>query len=200
MNFKKNKKNISGGFSLIELLVVIAILGLLASVVLVNVNNARTKTRDIVRKTELKQLQSALELFYSINGNYPDTEMVWYSSEPDDEYPNGLNNNGEWIPGLAPTYITKLPRDPRGGDSLIPYCTSNGQNYKAAFAYISDGANYKLLSNCAFESSSDSYGNSSDAYTDPVRSSWAWMITSKYDLPPSECAYYNNDPRYPICW
>lgn len=197
MNFIDNKKNISGGFTLIELLVVIAIIGLLASIVLVNVNNARKKTRDIVRKVELKQLQSALELYFSVNGEYPDTGLVWYSSETDDEA--GSNNEGDWIPGLAPVYISKLPKDPRGGDSLIAYCNDPEHTYKSAFLYISNGENYKLLSNCSFESmSSDSYA--SDAYTDPVRSSWAWMIVSKSDLPPSDCAYYNDSPLYPICW
>ncbi len=59
------------GFTLIELLVVIAIIGLLSSVVLASLNNARKKGRDARRVSDLKQLQVALELYYSNSGAYP---------------------------------------------------------------------------------------------------------------------------------
>lgn len=52
------------GFTLIELLVVIAIIGVLASVVLASLNNAREKSRDARRITDVKQIQLALELFF----------------------------------------------------------------------------------------------------------------------------------------
>jgi len=58
-------------FTLIELLVVITIIGLLSSVVLVSLNSARTKTRDAKRIAEVKQLMTALELYYDSNGHYP---------------------------------------------------------------------------------------------------------------------------------
>ena len=52
------------GFTLIELLVVIAIIGVLASIVLASLNNARRKSRDARRVTDVKQLQLALELYF----------------------------------------------------------------------------------------------------------------------------------------
>ncbi len=64
--FQKNK-----GFTLIELLVVIAIIGLLASIVLVSLNSARAKARDVRRVADLKQVQTALEMYYDTNGSYP---------------------------------------------------------------------------------------------------------------------------------
>lgn len=65
------RANSSAGFTLIELLVVIAIIGLLSSVVLASLNGARKKGRDSRRIADLKQMQTALELYYDNNRAYP---------------------------------------------------------------------------------------------------------------------------------
>lgn len=63
MNFKK-------GFTLIELLVVIAIIGILASVVLASLNNARTKGKDASIFSSLSATRAQAELYYATNNNY----------------------------------------------------------------------------------------------------------------------------------
>ena len=65
------KKNNQKGFTLIELLVVIAIIGLLSTLAVVSLNNARTKSRDARRIADVKQIQTALELFFTDNSQYP---------------------------------------------------------------------------------------------------------------------------------
>ncbi len=64
-----NKK----GFTLIELLVVIAIIGLLSTLAVVSLNNARAKSRDAKRIADVKQVQTALELYYNDCSQYPAT-------------------------------------------------------------------------------------------------------------------------------
>jgi prepilin-type N-terminal cleavage/methylation domain-containing protein len=64
---KKNKP----GFTLIELLVVIAIIGLLSTLSIVALNQARARSRDARRLADVKQIQTALEMYFNDNGAYP---------------------------------------------------------------------------------------------------------------------------------
>ncbi len=66
MNNKKKE-----GFTLIELLVVIAIIGLLSTLSVVALNNARQRARDARRVADIKQIQTALELYYNSENSYP---------------------------------------------------------------------------------------------------------------------------------
>lgn len=111
-------------FTLVELLVVIAIIGILASVVSVNVNNARTKSRDNRRKADLSAVQNALEQYKYVNGVYPDTT-------PPAVTQNSCDNPTLWVPKLI-SQLPVLPVDPKTGDSS--YC----------YQYKSDTIDYKL--------------------------------------------------------
>jgi len=61
---KLNKK----GFTLIELLVVIAIIGILASIVLVSLNDARNKGYDTQVKSDMSQIRNQMEMCYDDSG------------------------------------------------------------------------------------------------------------------------------------
>ena len=59
------------GFTLIEILIVVAIIALLASSVLIGFAPAQRQGRDTRRIGDLRQVQYALELYYSKCGYYP---------------------------------------------------------------------------------------------------------------------------------
>ena len=87
--FKGNK-----GFTLVELLVVIAIIGVLATLILLQLGAARQKARDAKRVADINQVRSALELFFDDNGRYSQT----------------TNMNVDLV--TTGRYLTLLPADP----------------------------------------------------------------------------------------
>ncbi len=110
-----NKK----GFTLIELLVVIAIIGLLSTLAVVALGSARVKARDSKRLSDLKQLQTALELYYNDKNAYPVGNGVTLGTA---NYAC-LNDSGWAATGCATPYMAQVPADPQG--STYVYTAGN---------------------------------------------------------------------------
>lgn len=70
LNIIRGKKSLTKGFTLVELLVVIAIIGVLATLILLQLGSARQKARDAKRVADINQVRSAEELFFDDNGRY----------------------------------------------------------------------------------------------------------------------------------
>jgi len=96
-------------------LVLIAVVGILASVVLLSLNSARSKSRDAARVAQVRQQGAALELYYNDNQSYPKS-----------------------LTQLTPRYITTLPVAPRPSDGA---CTGIQNEYKYT---LIDKNNYQL--------------------------------------------------------
>ena len=67
-----------GGFTLVEMLVVILIIGLLASIVLVNIHHHWVGSQVKITRISIRKLKSQVEIFYFDHNRYPDSieEMV----------------------------------------------------------------------------------------------------------------------------
>ncbi|TDS31741.1 type IV pilin protein [Halanaerobium congolense] len=59
------------GFTLIELLVVIAVLGILAAIAIPRIGGVRDKADIASAKSDMKNLQTGIEMYYAENGSYP---------------------------------------------------------------------------------------------------------------------------------
>ena len=70
------------GFTLIELLVVISIIGLLSTIAVAALQQARAKARDVTRIANLGRIQTALDLYKNDKGTYPEGEILDFGSNP----------------------------------------------------------------------------------------------------------------------
>lgn len=94
------------GFTLIELLLVIAVVSILVVTVSVALNpfEQLRKANDGRRKSDLTQLQRALELYYQDNNSYPEAT------------PEGFI---EWGTAGNSKYIPSVPKDPRADQQYV---------------------------------------------------------------------------------
>ena len=104
------------GFTLQELLVVAAVISILASIVMVSLNEARKKTRDAQRISDLQQVQLALRQYKDVHGRYPDYPNGVRLSYLQREDADDPTNNGELLrffstPVIDP-YDTSDPYSP----------------------------------------------------------------------------------------
>ena len=125
-------------FTLIELLVVIAIIGLLATLSVLALNNARMKARDTKRLADVKQMQTAMELYFNSTGHYPSVEE--FNSGKFEHYSPSVGTS---------TYMIEIPSAPTPPDGS---CSSADNTY----TYIPNAelSDYELTF-CVAKSSSD---------------------------------------------
>ncbi len=103
------RKRREEGFTLVELMVVVVIIGLLATVVVLNVLPSQDRARIEKARADIGRIEQALEMFRLDMGRYPTTDegldaLVLPPSDPrlSANYPDG-------------GYINRLPDDPWGG-------------------------------------------------------------------------------------
>ena len=113
-------ENSRKGFTLIEMVVVIGILSILAVGVIMVLNPVAQfqKANDARRKSDLAQIQRALETYYEDNGQYPLSSNFLI----DDKSQGVIQWGASWQP-----YINLLPKDPISSKNYVYYST--GQVY-----------------------------------------------------------------------
>jgi len=105
------------GITLIEMMVVIVILGILATIIFTRVSDRPEQARRTKAAVEIRQIQTALELFKLDNGFYPSTEQGLEALVSAPTVGRAAHNYPE------SGYLDKIPLDP----------------WKSAYIYISPG-------------------------------------------------------------
>ena len=124
----------SGGFTLVELLVVVAIIGMLAGLVVANVGSARSKARDAARQSDLRTLQTAIELAYASTGMLPGLSPAGQGAGTTFASNVANINPDQWIPDLVPNYVSHVPLDPKNdGAYFYRYVLGSGVQTGAYF-------------------------------------------------------------------
>ncbi len=72
-----SRKDGQSGFTLVELLVVIAIIGILATLVLLQLSGARAKARDTQKMAAVNQVRTAVEAYMDDNAGAPPVAATW---------------------------------------------------------------------------------------------------------------------------
>ena len=142
----KQKKQSANGFTLIELLVVISIIGILSSFAVVSLNSARNKARDALRKADMTQLRTAINMYYDENNRYPvcgsyDDNAVDFGASVQvgsNCYITALNTA---LTGGAKPYLGQMPKDPKNSTNSPTIDTT----YLYRYVSNSDGSIFAIV-------------------------------------------------------
>ena len=120
------------GFTLIEIMVVVVIIGLLAAVVGPKVFKNVGKANIAKVKTDIRAIESSLNLYRLDNFSYPSTDQGLQALV---SQPGGSPEARNWQEG---GYIPRLPKDPWGRE--YQYLSPGEQGEMDIFTYGKDGA------------------------------------------------------------
>ena len=142
---KKHKNG--AGFTLLELLVVIAIIGLLSTLAIVALNSARQKARDAKRVADIKQVQTALELYFNDQSAYPagTTLALGAGTDCTTACDTISSTNGIAATVAGTTYMGLIPADPSAATGSECILTTSAVCHYSYTRVAASTVKYELL-------------------------------------------------------
>src|SRR3990167_5716535 len=114
------------GFSLTELMIAVSIIGSVATFAGAKMDDILPMARDAQRKANTHQVQTALNLYYDNNGQYP----ITLGSEPTVA---GWQKIKKILESTKHIYVPEMPSDPLNTDQYIFKYWSDGQIFKITY-------------------------------------------------------------------
>lgn len=114
------------GFTIVELLIVIVIIAILAAITIVAYNGMQQRARDAQRAQDMRTIAKALEMYYTIHGQYPPAggatviNAGWSSSQ---------DASWDTLATHLRDHISSLPKDPTNTSGAAGLNTANTYNY-----------------------------------------------------------------------
>ena len=149
-----------GGFTIVELLIVIVVIAILAAITITVFRGIQTRANATRTVSDIQAVNKAVQMYYADTGSYPSTGGGWYGYQ-------GVQT-ANYVPGVAPTYISSLP----------PMAKLSTQT---EYIYRSDGTNYKLIvhddggpSGTGAAVACPAVQSSNPSMIDPQRGCWAY--------------------------
>lgn len=115
------------GFTLVELLIVISLIGILATIATQSFRSSQMRGRDAVRKSDLKNIQTSLRLYYNDYGRYPAGTSTMTACGTV-AVPAACTYGSAWTKA-GTTYMNVLPDDPLNSNPDYVYTYINDDDY-----------------------------------------------------------------------
>lgn len=113
------------GFTLIELLVVVSIIAILVLATSTSFVTSQQKSRDASKKSELKNLANALNMYYADKGSFPTSAVMSSLISSQGEFSNTTKTGNKII------YMKKVPIGNASGSKNILYeVSSTGKSFR----------------------------------------------------------------------
>ena len=129
------KKNTIKAFTLVEMLIVIVIIGILIASLMPRMQSAQWRARDVARKNDLAQIQTAIITSQQDRGGYPGMPAnTWYDSAW-----AATTSGANWIvvdaiaDNLSKAGMSSVPSDPNGSNDNYGLWTLNTANVETNF-------------------------------------------------------------------
>ena len=129
------------GFTLVELLVVIAIIGILSTLSVVSLNSARAKSRDARRLSDIKQIRTALDMYYDSSSTYPLSCTTTLGTGNCACLTSVGWTNTSTTNCTGTIFMQKVPSDPLSSASYTYNQTSSGQSYEIIYKLEANSGN-----------------------------------------------------------
>ena len=178
------KRNTVKAFTLVEMLIVIVIIGILIASLMPRMQTAQGRARDVARKNDLSQIQTAIITSQSDRGSWPGMKWNKEASQAD-AYANGGIPVKDIKTQLLNAWMSEVPSDPNASNDnfWLGTTATAGNNWQYLYMvwtrnWVSN-AWFVLMAKTEVEWSSNRVV--CNDWNEKGKITW-WVITSTDDL------------------